>query len=986
MLPRRLILLLLGIVIFLLALPALADTPVPPGSTPVPTATPVSPCPPGLQETCAWVPAATRTYGPWLLLIAAALIALWFVQRFRKVAETKVEKAAENIWDDATQTDALNDAAARYLAAVIEDYRFVKFRGLGSRARGIEPPELDQVFISLHMLPEDAREDSGKRARAAAKGAEEEDALPLGRAASPVNLTEAISISPRLAIVGAAGSGKSTLLQWAGLAAARARLSRKPLADEPAAFVAALGAGRPPLPLLLPLRDYNRYCREKHLDRSAETLLAFMPVYVAAEHPALKLPDGFFAHHLGPNGDGCLLMFDGVDEVAPDDRPLVRQAIEDLLSNVCAPNPRNRYLITSRTQAYFGPAEVSGFRECRVQNLEPEERDRLIHRWYASVEPADKARLRAQNLCDSIRTSDQRVRDVAVTPLMVTIFALVHYDGGELPHQRAALYEKAVTILLTEAPFKEGEGVKELEKWGGLDPGVRRNRLAQIAFAMHSQPNQLGDEMAEDDLLEIIWPGFGAERQPAREQARLFIALASDRGGLLEFQNERYGFFTHRTFREFLAGRYLAEELSGEWERELSARFQDDQWREPILLAAGYLAINGEARANTFIRQVAQLGLTDDERAQALTLAGLALADLPVDTDAPLDPRRVETRGLLVNPMLKELIGNPPTVAVEYRRRLGLALGALGDPRLPPANAAAIALPELVTIPAGEFRMGTSPDEARWLKVRFEIEAWYDEQPDHPVHVSEFQMSRYPVTNAEYGRFVRAGGYDPDQPWWQGEARLWRLGEANADLSIYSDDTRTTVKEWLERRPLEKRQQPFFWDDPQWNASNLPVVGVTWYEAAAYCQWLSARTGQAFRLPTEAEWEKAARGPQAAQWPWGNDWEDGRCNSEEAGLNATTPVGMFPHGAAAWPAGSVDDLVGNVFEWCADWWDDGLYQKRIDRGETEHDPQGPEKGSARVVRGGSYFLYRRRCRAAYRNRLVPAYFDLNAGFRVVRSP
>ncbi|MCC6190978.1 MAG: SUMF1/EgtB/PvdO family nonheme iron enzyme, partial [Anaerolineales bacterium] len=287
---------------------------------------------------------------------------------------------------------------------------------------------------------------------------------------------------------------------------------------------------------------------------------------------------------------------------------------------------------------------------------------------------------------------------------------------------------------------------------------------------------------------------------------------------------------------------------------------------------------------------------------------------------------------------------------------------------------------------AGEFRMGTGDNEAKWLKEKYGIEAWPDEQPSHTVYVSEFQIGRYPVTNAEYRAFVKAGGYNPDQPWWQGTGRLWRTAELRPDTSFYSSETRQTVERWLEQRPAARRHQPFYWDDAQWSAGNLPVVGVTWYEAQAYCNWLCAASGQTFRLPTEAEWEKAARGPGNAQWPWGNEWDDGCCNSAESDLNATTPVGMYPHGAAVWPGGAAEDMVGNVWQWCGDWWDEKLYEKRAEAEQVERDPHGPLEGLARVGRGGSYFDNRGNCRAACRDWNGPANFSDLLGFRVVRSP
>lgn len=117
-------------------------------------------------------------------------------------------------------------------------------------------------------------------------------------------------------------------------------------------------------------------------------------------------------------------------------------------------------------------------------------------------------------------------------------------------------------------------------------------------------------------------------------------------------------------------------------------------------------------------------------------------------------------------------------------------------------------------------------------------------------------------------------------------------------------------------------------------------------------------------------------------WPWGDEWDPNKCNSRESNFNATTPVGMYPDGT--YPNGPLD-MVGNVWEWCADWWASDLYKERV--GQEVHDPAGPASGSARVLRGGAWNNNRRRsaCRTAYRNRNDPANFNNNIGFRLVGS-
>lgn len=211
-----------------------------------------------------------------------------------------------------------------------------------------------------------------------------------------------------------------------------------------------------------------------------------------------------------------------------------------------------------------------------------------------------------------------------------------------------------------------------------------------------------------------------------------------------------------------------------------------------------------------------------------------------------------------------------------------------------------------------------------------------DEFPQHCLYLPDYYLAKTPVTKAQYGVFVQATGY---------------------------------------RQPTRHEN-----GQPPADKQNHPVVYVSWNDAAAYCHWLSADTGQTYRLPTEAEWEKGARGTDGRLYPWGNRWDGQRCNTPESGLNKTTPVGAYPDGAS--PYGLLD-TVGNVWEWCATQWGKSY---PYDGGEDEWGEAYIQSEVRRALRSGSFYDYKSYARCASR------WFDPHwsrgraIGFRVALAP
>jgi formylglycine-generating enzyme required for sulfatase activity len=267
--------------------------------------------------------------------------------------------------------------------------------------------------------------------------------------------------------------------------------------------------------------------------------------------------------------------------------------------------------------------------------------------------------------------------------------------------------------------------------------------------------------------------------------------------------------------------------------------------------------------------------------------------------------------------------------------------------------------PQMVTIPAGAFLMGTPESEVEEIeKLGRERKYIEREVPQHEVMLAAYAIGRYPVTNAEFARFIEDGGYRNPDYW--------------------------TEAGW-QQKESEGWTQPRYWEDKKWNDPAQPVVGVSWYEAAAYCRWLAAKTGKPYRLPSEAEWEKAARGTDGRRYPWGNTWDAGLCNNKESGPGRTTPVGQYPGGDSPYGLG---DLVGQVWEWCSSKYGGTEVKPKFGYPYRSDDGREQLEGDdTRILRGGSWADDNPAafCRCGYRLRLNPRNGDYFTGFRCART-
>ena len=355
------------------------------------------------------------------------------------------------------------------------------------------------------------------------------------------------------------------------------------------------------------------------------------------------------------------------------------------------------------------------------------------------------------------------------------------------------------------------------------------------------------------------------------------------------------------------------------------------------------------------------------------TLAGEALLEIG------LVGVRQQDAGLAVlervQDWLRQALRADETLAALERAAAGRVLAKLGDPRPEVLDPLKI---EWIEIPAGPFIMGSD-------------DGYDDEKPRHALDLGyAFRISRFPITNAQFQAFVEDGGYQEARYWVEAQATgWWRDGKAVRGRYRLKDESQQEIELFA----TEEATAPANFGEP-FNSSNHPVVGVTWYEALAFSRWLTERMeaegllkpGEEASLPSEAEWERAARGAAGRVYPWGDNPDPNRANWEETGLKSTSPVGAFPGGVT--PDG-IEDLSGNVWEWTRSLWGTDPWTPEVG---YPYDPEDgrealdPDEKTWRVVRGASWYNDAKLGRCAVRDRYFPNDGDNLYGFRMVLRP
>ncbi|MCK6622403.1 MAG: SUMF1/EgtB/PvdO family nonheme iron enzyme [Calditrichaceae bacterium] len=824
----------------------------------------------------------------------------------------------------------LEEVIKKYWQQLIQDPDFNSMPVIGKRER----QRLDNLYVRLQVTAYGDKTAVAEQFRTR----KTEKAVP--GEIIPHNLPPDMAINAfhRFVVLGPPGMGKTTMFRFIAYTVSRLGLGLA----RPEEFPLEGKSNR--VPLYLPLTELSDYGGD---------LLGCLKNYLNKRFPGCKALTPLLDSLL-KNGQ-CLMLLDSLDEVAAAHLRPVKDNVKGFLNN---PDWQgNSVLLSCREGSWKKDGVSLAFPAVlQIVDLDDAAIGEYLHHWF-SAEDSEAALALKEKICHT-----PRLKALATNPFLLSLIAWLS-QSNILPERRVELYVKCTDALLNEE-YKEAHD-RYSSDFGPDHADLKAGVLTDVAFAMMKRNLR---EIPRNELRGIIRESLGSKDAADERPGKLIDEIHRGSAILRETSADHIYEFQHNTFREYFAARKLQAALAALLSQWKQARSQakltdflsqrpgemnplqwatDPLWTEvnrlavgllehptpalellfeidPTLAARCYLDADPEKVDHDIIKKLWTERIEREERIKIVRSIKESLRD---DREVLDFIAGIFLTGETDSEVLchcdEALRQVGSDEAFSISRTMFDHWPAERQYKTHEAAFKQDKFWQAVEIKGGEFKMGSNEDA--------------NEKPIHPVKISPFRLGRYTVTAGQYQRF------DPDHT-----------------------------------KRNKKGYGGFFKDDKQ------PAINVSWYDAYIFCKWAGGR------LPTEAEWEYACRAGTATPFSTGDNLTTDQANydgnypykNHPKGkyLEKTTPVGSYPPNA--W---GLYDMHGNVYEWCQDWYDGKYYDVCKKQGVVEN-PTGPESGSYRVLRGGSWFSNAQYCRSADRDNADPGDRLRYVGFRLVFVP
>jgi len=861
----------------------------------------------------------------------------------------------------------------RYRNGLQDEFRNHRVSGLAQVQKAVTL-SLEDIYMELGLIPISADTNREEELEQMLE-LREEHRMEREMQRLDERVTDALAEESKLVIVGKPGSGKTTSLKFIAL-----------MLTHGSAGAARLGLDAPFLPVFVRLADYAA----KLKDDSSLALETFLLDYINRTYPGASRQDEFL--HLALDKGACLILLDGLDEVGDIGDTLVHgdtlrtatlKKVQSFASRRCNDKCTNRMVITSRLEGYQR-GDLPEFREMEISPLRPpDEVEAFLLRWFTAYLQATDSKLSfeaAQSKAERTYMGGvmypiqhvESIQRLAMNPLLLTILAIIFETGKRLPNRRVELYETVAKTMIENWRQSQTDHTSKIHEM--MSANEVYFTLASLAYWLHE--NKPGGTMPEDEWKKKIRELLAQEHEESelKQLVDHFMRHARLETGLLtERSPGQIGFF-HLTLEEYLAAVEMRRQDTDQRIAMLEKHWQNPRWQEVILLAAGDLDQQGNKQyLESFLLHI--LHLEGGETGRNALLAGRALADVGA--------RRVKD-----------------SIVKDIRHALKFVMQDADPDSGKPRVIAAVPIDIRASAADTLDELGYVPDDL------------YEFAPitDSKLPSTTYYLAKHPVTNLQYKRFLDAPDY-ADEKYWIDFPKYDENG------NVMNETWGRDGFDWLQdslKDPDDSNGKvvfPRYWNDPRFGSTRrtAPVVGINWYEANAYCKWLTANyqtlpegtalssflfpSPFAFRLPIEPEWLAAAGGlgePIIVKNKKGEDikryrfpWDEAgkvtpepasnedeimqdilrRANIYESGINRTTPIGMYPLGRTA---NGLWDMAGNVWEWQANYFD--------------------EDRKWLALRGGSWNDEQNHARVSGRNGTPPHNVWYHYGFRVCCAP